>query len=136
MILISRRKTSPGTLPIRKAVNKVTCSCTRPDGSSGGGLERQVALRSGPSFRAGACPAGVRNPVCFLQVGDLVQGWDCARSLASLFPSLLLFFWGTPRTSALSSSSFSPKWRVPFLHLVSSGSPPMPAAAGPALQSQ
>lgn len=113
MILISRRKTSPGTSPIREAVNKVTCSCTRPNGSFGRGPGEAGRAAQGSLAPPGRARQG-SGTLCLLSSGWRPCPRVGLRSLAFLFPSLMLFFWGTPRTSELCFSSPS-KWRVPFL---------------------
>lgn len=87
MILIFRRKTSPRTSTIREAVNKVTCSRSRLVGSCGRGprMARRAAQRS-LARRPGVPGRGQEPCVCFLRVGDLLAGWDCARSLSSSPP--------------------------------------------------
>lgn len=122
MILISRRNTSPGTSPIREAVNKVTCSRSSPGcGPPGGGLEWRGARRRGASLRAGACPAGVRNPVsAFFGLATFSKG---GIALASHPPPLpYSFHLGPPHPSALPSFYLTPKWRAPLLHGRSLGS--------------
>lgn len=73
MILISGRKTSPGTSCVGKGVNKVTCSRTRPAGSSrrGPGVAGHAAQGSLAPLR-GVPGRGQAPCVCFLRVGDLV----------------------------------------------------------------
>lgn len=134
MILISRRKTSPGTSWVRKGVNKVTCSGTRRASSSrrGPGVAGHAAQGSlAPLW--GVPGRGQAPRVGFLRVGDLVGN---GLALALFLPPLpSAFFWGTPRTSALSSSSLPPKWRVSLLLGVSSGPLFLPEASGPSLLS-
>lgn len=134
MILISRRKTSPGTSWVRKGVNKVTCSDTRRASSSrwGPGVAGHAAQGSlAPLW--GVPGRGQAPRVGFLRVGDLVGN---GLALALFLPPLpSAFFWGTPRTSALSSSSLPPKWRVSLLLGVSSGPLFLPEASGPSLLS-
>lgn len=97
MILISRRKTSPGTSTIREAVNKVTCSRSRPAGSSGRGPRAPTRAAQGSLPPRPGVPDWGQGPcVCFLRVGDLLEGWDCARSL-SPSPPFCFLSW-TPLT--------------------------------------
>lgn len=122
MILISRRKTSPGTSLIGEAVNKVTCSRTRPAGFSGRGASSGRVSCAGVSRSTpGRFPQGSGDPVsAFFGMATFSKGGIAlARSLPPL-PSI--FFLGLPpRISALSSSSFPPKWRVPLPFQVSPG---------------
>lgn len=113
MILISRRKTSPGTLPIGEAVNRVTCSRARPAGSSGGPRVAGHAAQGSFSPRRGVPGRGQEPYVCFLRVGDLLEGWDCARSLSSSPP--FCFSSRTPLTPPRSlSPPFPQSGEFPF----------------------
>lgn len=95
MILISRRKTSPGTSPIREAVNKVTCSCTRPDGSFGRGPGEAGRAAQGSLAPPGRARQG-SGTLCLLSSGWRPRPRVGLRSFAFLLPSLMLFFWGHP----------------------------------------
>lgn len=119
MILISRRKTSPGTSTIREAVNKVTCSRSRLAGSCGRGprMARRAAQRS-LARRPGVPGRGQEPCVCFLRVGDLLAGWDCARSLSSS-PPLCFSSWA-PLTPL---PSLPPLFPLPPPKVASSPSP-------------
>lgn len=127
MILISRRKTSPGTSPIREAVNKVTCSRSSAGGSSGRGP--RVARQAAQGFltpRLGVPGRGQEPCVCFLWVGDLLEGWDCARKLSST-PSLFFSSWAPshlcapfllpcPKVASSPSSRKVPRLSPPSYH--------------------
>lgn len=125
MILISRRKMSPGTSQIGEAVNKVTCFAHRLARSSRWGpCVAGRAERGSLTPRRGGPGRGQKPCVCFLRGDDLLEGWDCFCLLCFSPPSAFL-----PRPpshlSTLSSSSPPPKWQVPLLHLASRGSAPL-----------
>lgn len=136
MILISKRKTSPGTSPMREAVNKVTCSRSSPGGSSGQGPRASRRAAKGFHTPRPAVPRRGQEPrVCFLRVGDLLEGWDRARKL-SYAPLLLFSSWAPSHLCApflltypKVASSPSPRKAPPGFHGLIP--PLLPEASGP-----
>ena len=135
MILISRRKTSPGTSLIGEAVNKVTCSRTRPAGSSGRGL--RVAEQAGQGSRVprrGVSRRG-QGTLCLLSSGWRPSRRVGLRSLAFFLPSLLFSSWGYPLALLRPLPPPSPQsGAFPFPSKCPQAHPPSAPASQPQVQ--
>ena len=136
MILISRRKTSPGTSPIREAVNKVTCSRSSAGGSSGRGprVASKASCAGVPHSALGRARQG-SGTLCLLSSGWRPSRRVGLRSQAFLHPFLILFILG-PLTPLRSLSPPLPQsGELPFFTEGPEAVTPIPPLLPAALRS-